>query len=123
MAQLLNIQTFGNQKIEFSINSQTFSFYFYWNGQLNRYFVEITNLSNSAVVDSQSIEPFSNLNIYNLNMGDIYIIPILNPITYNNDNGSMVYNFSDLSGNLKIGVFTSDEVQSINDNYGVVTLL
>lgn len=121
MAQKIDINNFGNQTLNVSLNGQTYLFDFDWDGRNNRYMLEIINRNTFAVAKAQSVEPYSAMDISFLDFGDNFLIPIMSNPIYDEE-GEIVYQYEDLGTALVIALFAPAELPALNV-YGEITTL
>ena len=109
MAEIIEIPSFGNQTLTFGFNGLQLDFDIQWNGRMNRYVVQITDATNQVVLENQSIEPYSTMDMYGIDLGGSSLLPVLTQINYL-DSGETTYTFEDLGTILLLGFFTDDEL-------------
>lgn len=121
MAQKVDINTYGNQTLQATLENIPLTMVFQWDGRNDRYMIELTNNNTDVIIAPQSMEPFSALDIQTLGLGDFYLIPVMNNPVYL-ATGEIEYEFEDLGTNLILGLFTEAETLELSV-YAPITLL
>jgi len=118
----INIGTFGNRVVDFTVGIVPLRMQFQWNGRMEKYFVQITNRVDGVVVPSQSLEPYEVLNMQSISLNGGFIIPVIsNPTVL--DTGEIVYDFESLDTSL-ILLYGSEQADLLElSNYGDISSL